>query len=152
MITVTQSSTNKIMLDVTTAISSPYFLINFTNCYTNRSTVALFENRNSNSSYYLIWIIEVGENGTEDKVNGRLKLGPSGDWEADIYAQTSSTNLNTNQATFIETVDVIVKSSGCVYTGADDACPDITEIDGGSLALGDNQFVSVNGLLEGGSL
>ncbi|HET6224671.1 MAG TPA: hypothetical protein VFF27_00235 [Bacteroidia bacterium] len=152
MITVTQDSTNKIMLKVTTAISSPYFLINFTNCYTNRSTVALFQNRNSNGSYYLIWIVEVGENGTEDKVNGQLKLGPSGDWQADVYVQSSSMNLNTNQATFIETIDVIVKSSGCVYTSDDDACPDITEIDGGSLALGDSQFSVVNGLLDGCSL
>lgn len=148
MITVSQSSTNKIVLDISTSVSNPYFLIRFTNCAVNISTIALFAMQSS-GSFYIIHIVEVGENGTEDKVNGKLRLGPSGDWQAEIWAQASSTNLNPNLANeFIEEIEVIVKSSGCVYTSDDDACPTITEIDGGDSGS-DTQFIGVNGLLDG---
>jgi hypothetical protein len=148
MITVNQSSTNKIVLDVTTSVSSPYFLIRFTNCTVNISTIALFA-RQSSASFYIIHIIEVGEGGTESKVNGRLRLGPAGAWTAEVWAQTSSTNLNSNLADeYLDEFDVVVISSGCTYSSDDDACPTITEIDGGS-SSGDTQFNEVNGLLDG---
>jgi hypothetical protein len=146
MITINQETTNKVILDVTTDEVDPYFLIQFTNCYTNRSTTALFHNLSN--KYFLIWIVEVGENGTEDKVNGELKLAPTGDWQADVYVQTSSTNLNINQATFLQTIDVIVKGSGCPYISGDDGCPEIYEIDGGDSGS-DEQFYIINGLLDG---
>lgn len=102
MITVIQDSTNKIILDITTAITSPYFLIQFKNPYDCVTFTALFENKNSECSYYLIWITEVGEGGTEDRVNGEIRLSPSGMYEIKIYAQASSSNLDIANATFIK--------------------------------------------------
>lgn len=95
MITVIQDSTNKIILDVTTSVTSPYFLIKFTNPYDCTTFTALFQNRSTTDSYYLIWIVEVGDGGVASNVNGQVRLAPSGTYEIDIYAQTSSTNLNT---------------------------------------------------------
>jgi hypothetical protein len=102
MITVIQGSINKVVLDLTTVISSPYFLIKFTNPFDCVSFTALFENRSSTDSYYLIWIEEVGEGGTEDLVNGQIRLSPSGTYEIEIYEQVSSSNLNVSLATYIE--------------------------------------------------
>jgi hypothetical protein len=102
MITVIQDSTNKIMLDVSTVIASPYFLIQFKNPYDCVTFTALFQNQNSDCSYYLIWIVEVGEGGVEDRVNGEIRLSPSGMYEIKIYAQASSSNLDIANATFIE--------------------------------------------------
>lgn len=102
MITVTQGSTNAAMLDVTTAIASPYFLIKFTNPYDCVTFNALFQNRSTTDSYYVIWIEEVGEGGTESLVNGQVRLSPSGMYEIEVYAQASSSNLLTANATFIE--------------------------------------------------
>lgn len=102
MITVIQGSVNKVILDVTTVISSPYFLIKFTNPYDCVTFNALFQNRSTTDSYYLIWIEEVGEGGTESLVNGQVRLSPSGMYEIEIYAQASSTNLLTANATYIE--------------------------------------------------
>lgn len=148
MITINQETTNKVILDVETSVSNPYFLIRFTNCTVNISTIALFQMQ-SQGSFYIIHIVEVGEGGTEDKVNGELRLGPAGDWEAEIWAQASSTNLNPNLADeFISEDDIIVISSGCSYSSDDDACPTITEIDGGDSGV-DTQFNEVNGLLDG---
>jgi hypothetical protein len=98
MITIIQGTTNRIMLDVSTDITDPYFLIQFTNPYSGKSFTALFENQNSGCSYYLIDIIEVGEDGTADNVNGRIRLSPFGQYELQIYAQMSSTNLDVDNA------------------------------------------------------
>jgi hypothetical protein len=148
MITVSQDSTNKIVLDVTTSVTSPYFLIRFTNCTVNISTIALFALQSS-GSFYIIHIVEVGEGGVTDPVNGELRLGPAGDWQAEIWAQTSSTNLNPNLADeFLEEIDVIVIASGCTYSSDDDGCPTIDEIDGGDSGS-DLQFNEINGLLDG---
>jgi hypothetical protein len=102
MITVTQGSTNAVVLDVTTAIASPYFLIKFTNPYDCVTFNALFQNRSTTDAYYLIWIEEVGDGGVESLVNGQVRLIPSGMYEIEIYAQASSSNLLTAGATFIE--------------------------------------------------
>lgn len=102
MITVIQNSINKIVLDVTTVITSPYFLIKFTNPYDCDNFTALFVNRNTTDSYYIIWIEEVGEGGTASNVNGQVRLSPSGTYEIKIYAQASSTNLDVSLATYIE--------------------------------------------------
>jgi hypothetical protein len=102
MITVIQDRVNKIILDVTTVISSPYFLVKFTNPYDCVTFTALFQNRSTTESYYLIWLEEVGEGGTESLANGQVRLSPSGMYEIEIYVQASSTNLLTANATFIE--------------------------------------------------
>jgi hypothetical protein len=149
MITIYQNRTNKVILDVTTDIVNPYFLIRFTNCALNISKIALFEMQ-SNGSWFIIHIIEVGENGTEDLVNGEIKLGQTGDWEAGVWGQTSSTNLNPNLADeFLGDIDIIVLGDGCSYDNGDtDSCPTITEIDGGDSGS-DAQFININGLLDG---
>jgi hypothetical protein len=100
MITITQGITNRIMLDLSTGDS--YFLIQFKNPYDCVTFTALFENQNSSCSYYLIHIVEVGEGGTEDLVNGEVRLSPSGMYELKIYKQSSSSNLDIANATFIQ--------------------------------------------------
>lgn len=102
MITVIQGRTNKVILDVTTSITSPYFLIKFTNPYDCTAFTALFQNRSTTGSFYIIWIEEVGATGTVSNVNGEVRLSPSGMYELEIYAQASSSNLDTDNATFIE--------------------------------------------------
>lgn len=48
---------------------------------------------------------------------------------------------------------VSIKASAQVIGGGGGgACPVITEIDGGDLALNDSQYQSINGLLDGGAI
>jgi hypothetical protein len=115
MLTVTQDSTNKVVLNVTTTVLSPYFLIKFTNPFDCTTFTALFENKSTTSSYYLIWIEEVGGGGTESNVDGQIRLSPSGTYEIEIYAQTSSSNLDVSLADefIVENLLIVINSEDC---------------------------------------
>jgi hypothetical protein len=148
MITINQNSENRIILNVSTSVSNPYFLIRFTNCTINISTIALFKTQ-SDFGFYIINIIEVGQNGIEDKVNGKLKLGPTGNWQSEVWAQASSTNLNPNMADeYLGDMETVVIGTSCGYNSDNDSCPTILEINGGDSG-GDSQFIEINGLLDG---
>lgn len=94
VINVRQAQDNFIPLNVETSVLNPYFLITFTNPYTNASFNALFSVVDSDVSYYTINIEEVGSSGTVDYSNGKVQLSPAGSWEIIVYAQSSSTNLD----------------------------------------------------------
>lgn len=98
VINVRQNQDNIVNLSVETSVTNPYFLITFTNCFTQASFSALFEEIAGETSYYTINIEEVGKDGTIDYVNGKVKLSPAGSWELVVYAQTSSTNLEPSLA------------------------------------------------------
>jgi hypothetical protein len=111
MITVTQDSTNKIVLDVES--SYPNFLIKFTNPYDCETFTALFQPTET-GSYYIIEIIEVGS-GVVSEVNGRVRLSPSGTYELEIYSQTSTSNLDVSLAneTIGEDLLIVINEEQC---------------------------------------
>lgn len=139
MITVIQNSTNKVILDVTTAITSPYFLIKFTNPYDCTTFTALFENKSTTDSYYLIWIVEVGADGTVSNATGNVRLSPSGMYEVDIYAQSSSTNLD------IVLTDEFIESKLLTVIGVDCDNDTLTTESGLSLTTEAGQEIERDG-------
>lgn len=104
----TQDTVNKIRLDVDSALADPYFLIVFTCVTENKTITAIFENRNLDCDFFLIYINDVTNYGTVNALSGIIALTPSGTWSANIYAQASSTNLLIANATFLETQKVQV--------------------------------------------
>jgi hypothetical protein len=71
---------------------------------------------------------------------------------SDFQMQVTDVLLRINyeiQLVYLKSCEVWNEGGACLVS---DPCPVITEIDGGSLALGDSQFTAINGLLDGGNL
>lgn len=111
MITIKQEQVNYVIIDFPFTVVNPYFLIEFVNCFNGNTFTAIFDNlEDDDCSYARIRVTEVGPTGTVNYLTGNIKLSPAGEWTANIYAQTSSTNLDTNLADeFLGTEDVFVK-------------------------------------------
>ena len=106
MIYVRQGEITKVLLDVTVNSYADYFLIKFTDPYSQDYKTALFANQAGSECDYLIHIEETD---VEDLLNGKIILSPRGCWNIEIYAQGSSTNLDISLADeFIKSEKLIV--------------------------------------------
>jgi hypothetical protein len=95
MIYIRQGEVTKVLLDVTVNSYADYFLIKFTDPYSQNYKTALFENQAGENCDYLIYI---EESEGESLVDGIITLTPRGSWNIDVYAQSSSINLETQEA------------------------------------------------------
>lgn len=90
---------NRVSLSgITTSLSPLFFLIRFTskvNC--NLNFVGLFANIDEDCDVNLFDLEEVAP-GNVDAVNGKVNFSLFGDWDVEIWGQTSSTNLDPNLA------------------------------------------------------
>src|SRR4030066_102539 len=96
-------------------LASPYFLVRFTNLFSNTSKLCIA----SDSSAYTDRFndLAVTESTTETPLTGVIKLSEEGEWKYEIWEQSSSTNLNPDAATkLLETGICIVKSSTSANT------------------------------------
>jgi len=111
MFSVVQNSTRKVKLTYNNSLG--YFLIKFVNPFNNDIVFSIFENKGS----ALKPIIEVVDTGdvAPDPLAGEVRLNVLGNWNAFIYKQASSSNLNIANATFItETIVFVQGDAKCV--------------------------------------
>jgi hypothetical protein len=111
MFSVVQNSTRKVKLTYNNSLG--YFLIKFVNPFNNDIVYSIFENKGSS----LKPIIEVVDTGdvAPDPLAGEVRLNVLGNWNAFIYKQASSSNLNIANATFItETIVFVQGDAKCV--------------------------------------
>jgi hypothetical protein len=111
MFSVVQNSTRKVKLTYNNSLG--YFLIKFVNPFNNDIVYSVFENKGS----ALKPIIEVVDTGdvAPDPLAGEVRLNVLGNWNAFIYKQASSSNLNIANATFItETIVFVQGDAKCV--------------------------------------
>ena len=91
-------------------LTSPYFLVRFTNLVTNTTKVCIASDSSSYTDRYNL--LAVTESTTELPLSGQIKLNYEGEWKYEVWEQSSSTNLNPDSATtLLETGICIVKSS-----------------------------------------
>jgi hypothetical protein len=111
MFSVVQNSTRKVKLTYNNSLG--YFLIKFVNPFNNDIVFSIFENKGS----ALKPIIEVKDTGdvAPNPLLGEVRLNVLGNWNAFIYKQSSSSNLNPANATFItETIVFVQGDAKCV--------------------------------------
>lgn len=105
MLTILQDTINKIQIFNT--VEFTHLLIVFT--YRHKQVVGIFANQSVDCPYYLIDIIEVGENGTVNNELGEIKLSPQSTWKGTVYGQNSDSNIDPSNATLIQAYDFQVK-------------------------------------------
>ena len=113
MFAIVQGTARRVRLNVTNSLG--YFLIKFTNQYNLDEVLAVFQNLGSTLKP-IILITDSGGYGTPNPLDGEVNLNVIGNWEAKIYSQSSSTNLNVDLATnLLSTTTVFVQGdSTCV--------------------------------------
>lgn len=120
-----QSNSNKIGIEPNSP-ATDYILIVFTekqNC--NNTFTALFQNTTTNCNVSEINILSAD---TNDYVNGQINWTKLGLYEADIYYQSSDSNLITDNATFSYTTCLEVTASySCDSTSF--SCEDLDNCD-----------------------
>lgn len=81
-----------------TTLSSPVFLFVLSNDFTFEKKYFICENFGDSS----VREFHIEENTTEDVTNGIVTLQPSGFWQYAVYEQLSPTNLDPDNAFFLE--------------------------------------------------
>ena len=118
-----QANTLVVTLKERQTLTSPYFLVRLTNQATNTSKVCICSDSSSYTDRHNS--LALTESTTELPLSGQVKLSPEGDWDYEIWEQSSSTNLNPDGATTLLEVGICrVKSSTApntfpAYTTAD---------------------------------
>jgi len=111
MFSVVQNSTRKVKLTYNNSLG--YFLIKFVNPFNNDIVYSIFENKGS-ALKPIIEVVDTGD-ATPDPLAGEVRLNVLGNWNAFIYKQASSSNLNIANATFItETIVFVQGDAKCV--------------------------------------
>lgn len=90
--TITQNQTNDLIFYASSSLSSPYYLVRMINQTTNKEFVYIVSDLAS-CPFVVAQMIEPGEGGVDDAVNGQLKID-SGFYYLYLYDQTSSSNLD----------------------------------------------------------
>ena len=113
MIKLEQNTVNDVVLTLRemTTISNPFYLFEFVSDDTNESKVFTASDVSTNKGRYNEFKIELSD-GTEDLLNGVIKLPLKGFYQYHIYSQVSETNLDL--ANITELVEV-----GKVYVNGD---------------------------------
>jgi len=95
------------------------YLLEFENKATGTKDYCLSTNAaDSTCPFLVLSVTEAGRTGTEDKVNGKLKLTPAGGHTLNIYEQSSLTNLAPALATKIFGIEEvnIIRDNDDAYT------------------------------------
>lgn len=110
MIIINKGQTNNIALNLqAVTYSSPKYLFNLINDITNVAVNFIGTDSSSTTAYNKF---SIEETTSTDFYNSKVNLNPSGFWTYNIYAQTSSTNLEPSLAlNFLETGKVSVVST-----------------------------------------
>ena len=90
--TITQNQTNDLIFYASSSLSSPYYLVRMVNQTTNKEFAYIVSDLAS-CDFVVSQMIEPGEGGSDDAVNGQLKLD-TGFYILYLYDQASSTNLD----------------------------------------------------------
>lgn len=92
--------------------SFPYYLVEFTNTYTCTTFTAIFQDKR-NCAPVQLEIDEVCSSAVDPSI-GKINFNYTGEWNANIYAQNSSTNLDFNLADeFVASRELLVYLKGC---------------------------------------
>jgi hypothetical protein len=148
MFAIVQGSARRVRLNVTNSLG--YFLIKFTNQYNQDKVLAVFQNIGSVSKP-IILITDSGGYGTPNPLDGEVNLNIVGNWEAKIYSQSSSTNLNielTNN--LLSTTTVFVQGNeSCVVaprnTPVIKTCQDVKDCLGISASGDETKYLNEQG-------
>lgn len=87
-------------------ITMPYFLFEFKNIHSGLIKYCILQSQSSYPDRYYKFLFT--ESNTDDAVNGILKLDDKGQYDVRIFNQSSSTNLNPNNATLIRSDEMII--------------------------------------------
>lgn len=121
MIQITQGATNTVVVTLTekTTVSNPKYLFSFIPPAGDTVNFLAADTSSYTARYNEFSIVEVGEGGTEDLLNGEVRLAENGFWEYRIYAQTSSSNLDPDSADeLVEVGTVKVNGNSVTYSEA----------------------------------
>lgn len=116
----TQGTANTVVVTATEekTLSSPYWLLVFTSEVTNEYNSCICSNTSSYTDRYDKFTVT--ESGTQDRTNGTLTLQPEGLWTLEVYEQSSSSNLDPDNATkMCHREKVRVKGTQEAYPSAD---------------------------------
>lgn len=117
MLVITRGQANTLYVTLTEkqTLTSPYYLVRFTNLITNTSKYCICSDSSSYTDRYNA--LAFTESDTETPLTGQVKLNYEGEWRYEIWEQTSSTNLNPDATTsLLETGIAVVKSSTSANT------------------------------------
>ena len=147
MFAIVQGTTRNVRLNVNNSLG--YFLIVFTNTYNNDVVYGVFANIGSILKP-IITVIDTGDYGTPNPLEGEVNLNIIGNWSARIYKQSSSSNLNIDNALFIIETNVFVQGdSRCVVSSRNTptikTCQDVKDCLGISLDGSDTKFLNEKG-------
>lgn len=127
-------------------LGTSYWLVVFTSVETGLNNYCVTTNSGSAQGPILLPITEVGD-GTATATSGQVKLSPPGDWIVKVYEQSSSTNLDPDNASRLAfELQVTVLGDACeTEANSGTECPP-----GGGDGCGETLTitVTVNGVLE----
>ena len=110
--TITQNTTNDLIFYAKSSLSSPYYLIRMVNQNTNKEFAYIVTDLAS-CPFVVAQMTEPGRTGSDDAVNGTLKLD-TGFYHIYLYDQASSTNLD-----YTLSNELLVTEIGYVYSDED---------------------------------
>ena len=90
--TIVQSATNNLIFYKVSSLANPYYLVRLVNRVTADEFVFLDQSIDGNP-FVILQLVEPGKDGTNDAVNGTLKVD-TGSYYIYLYDQESSTNLD----------------------------------------------------------
>lgn len=129
MIHIDYDTTKNLTFYLKPSLSSPNYLLSLVN-YTNRTRKSFIAPDVSTTSNLLqLTVTEVGS-GTEDLLTGRVSIDPPGSYIIEVYEQTSTTNLDQDNATFLGN-DVLIMHREPVYDNPELRYPILEEGIGG---------------------
>lgn len=88
---ITQNTTNDLVFYVNPSLD--YLLVRMVNIVTCEEFAFIVQDTTTDCSFVVTSMIEPGRTGSNDAINGTLKIG-SGSYDLYVYEQSSSTNLD----------------------------------------------------------